>query len=147
MKAAQHDERILLKLGPVPEDRVTELFDAADTAVFTRGDGWTSGSLILAMSIGIAVIAAKRAAYADLMNGEGAGWFFEPGSVSSLAESLSAAAADRETTRLKGVVAHDLANRMSWATSAAMLAPLVAPSVSAKASEIVVPMASAVTRA
>ncbi len=146
-KAAQRDERILMMLGPVAADGVAELFGAADTAVFTRGDGWTSGSLILAMSMGVPVIAAQRAAYAALMDGDTGGWLFDPASRSSLAESLSAAAANPESAQSKGDAAFELASRMTWAASAAMLARLIAPTSCSTARKRVAAMASAVRRA
>ena len=124
--AAERDSRIRLMLEPVPVESVDELFKASDAAVFPRGDGWTSGSLILAMSMGIPVIAARQPTYVDLMDGEAAGWLFEPGDVSSLKDCLSAAAADPEHARRKGSLALDLARRMSWERSAAMTARLIA---------------------
>ena len=60
--AAERDSRIRLMLEPVPVESVDELFKASDAAVFPRGDGWTSGSLILAMSMGIPVVAARQPA-------------------------------------------------------------------------------------
>lgn len=124
--AAERDARIRLMLGPVPVEAVEELFKASDTAVVPRGDGWTSGSLILAMSMGIPVVAARRATYVELMDGESAGWLFEPGDVSSLKDSLLAAATNPEQARRKGAVALALASRMSWARSAAITARLIA---------------------
>ena len=124
--AAEQDPRIQLMLEPVPVERVEELFKASDVAVFPRGDGWTSGSLILAMSMGTPVIAARRPTYAELMEGETAGWLFEPGDVSSMKDCLSAAAGDPEQARRKGALALNLARRMSWARSAAMIGGLIA---------------------
>jgi glycosyltransferase involved in cell wall biosynthesis len=123
--AAERDSRIQLRLEAVPVERVDELFKAADVAVFPRGDGWTSGSLILAMSMGIPVIAARRPTYAELTDGEKAGWLFEPGDVASLENCLRAAATDPEQARRKGAQALDLARRMSWAQSAATTASLI----------------------
>ena len=124
--AAERDSRIRLLLEPVPVEKVEELFKASDAAVFPRGDGWTSGSLILAMSMGTPVVAARRPTYAELIDGEAAGWLFEPGDVSSLKECLSAAAADAEQARVKGALGLDLARSMSWERSAAMTARLLA---------------------
>jgi glycosyltransferase involved in cell wall biosynthesis len=124
--AAERDSRIQLMLEPVPVESVDELFKVSDAAVFPRGDGWTSGSLILAMSMGIPVVAARRPTYVELMDGETAGWLFEPGDVSSLKDCLSAAATNREQARRKGAFALDLARRMSWARSAAMTGRLIA---------------------
>ena len=62
-EAAAGDARIVLRFGFVPENGVAELYDAADAAVVARGDGGTSGSLILALSMGKAVVAADRPSY------------------------------------------------------------------------------------
>lgn len=124
--AAERDSRIHLLLEPVPVERVDELFKASDAAVFPRGDGWTSGSLILAMSMGIPVVAARRPTYAELMNGETAGWLFEPGDASSLKDCLTAAATNPDQARRKGALALDLARRMSWAQTAATTGRLIA---------------------
>jgi glycosyltransferase involved in cell wall biosynthesis len=123
--AAERDSRIHLMLEPVPVENVEELFRASDVAVFPRGDGWTSGSLILAMSMSTPIIAARRPAYSDLMDGEAAGWLFEPGDPASLRDCMLAAATDPETARDKGTIALMLAQRMSWAGSAAMTARLI----------------------
>jgi glycosyltransferase involved in cell wall biosynthesis len=125
--AASRDSRILLMLDAVPPEKVAELFGASDAAVFPRSDGWTSGSLILAMSMGVPVIAARRTTYEELMNGDRAGWLFDPGSISSLTECLSQAANDRVAAREKGAAALELATGMSWSESAAITARLVAP--------------------
>lgn len=124
--AAERDSRIHLMLKPVPAEGVQELFNASDAAVLPRGDGWTSGSLILAMSMGIPVIAAKRSTYADLMHGESAGWLFEPGNAPSLRECLLAAAADPDEAHARGSVALNLASQMTWSANAAMTARLIA---------------------
>jgi len=124
--AAERDARIRLMLGPVPVEGVDELFKASDAAVFPRGDGWTSGSLILAMSMGVPVVAARRSTYVELMDGETSGWLFEPGDVSSLKDCLLAAATNPEQARRKGAHALTLASRMTWARSAAITARLIA---------------------
>ena len=124
--AAERDSRIRLMLEPVPVERVDELFKASDAAVCPRGDGWTSGSLILAMSMGIPVVAARRRAYVELMDGENAGWLFEPGDVSSLTACLSTAASNPEQARHKGALALSLARQMSWKQCAAMTGRLIA---------------------
>jgi glycosyltransferase involved in cell wall biosynthesis len=123
--AAERDSRVKLMLDPVPAEGVQELFNAADAAVFPRGDGWTSGSLILAMSMGLPVVAARRPAYADLMHGQTAGWLFEPGDAASLRECLLTAAADPENAHRRGAMALSLARQMTWSGSAAMTAQLI----------------------
>ena len=123
--AADSDPRVSCMLGFVPANRVAELHAAADAAVFARDDGWTSGSLILAMSQGLPAIVARRPAYVDLTQGEAAGWLFEPGDVDSLAQAMSRAAADLDESRRRGREARRLAERMQWEDAATRLAPLL----------------------
>ena len=73
---------------------MAELFRASDVAVTARNDGGTSAALILALSLGVSVVAAARPAYEELTGGGRAGWHFEPGDVESLADALRSAAAD-----------------------------------------------------
>lgn len=90
--AARDDSRIKALPGFVPDDEVRELFDAADAAVLARGEEWTSGSVILALSLGVPVVCARLAAHEQLVP-ERAGWLFEPGSVEGLRAALEEAAA------------------------------------------------------
>jgi len=113
--AATTDGRIRARIGYVPDDAVAELFAAADTAVIARSDGGTSGSLILALSLGRPVIAAASGVHAELTRGEDTGWTFEPRDAPSLAGALlraaSATAAQREA---KGEAALRCAQRLRW---------------------------------
>lgn len=115
--AALADPRVRPLLSLVPEERVAELFGASDAAVFPRSNGWTSGSLILALSLGLPVVAARVAAYEELVS-EAAGWLFAPGDRDSLATTLAAVAADRDLARAKGEAALRIAHGLSWRDSA-----------------------------
>lgn len=90
-EAAAGDPRVVLRFGFVPEEGVSELYDAADAAVVARSDGGTSGSLILALSFGKAVVAADRPAYRALVGVDAAGWLFAPGDADSLRDALERA--------------------------------------------------------
>ncbi|MEX2049361.1 MAG: glycosyltransferase, partial [Gemmatimonadota bacterium] len=61
--AAAADDRIVRIEGFVSFERVRELYEAADVALVPRGDGGTSGSLILALSLGTPVVVADMPAY------------------------------------------------------------------------------------
>jgi glycosyltransferase involved in cell wall biosynthesis len=87
-EAAREDDRIKPLLGFVRDEEVAELFGACDVAVVARADGGTSGSLILAMSLGLPVVAAN--AYRELA--DGCGWLFHPSRRDSLACALERAA-------------------------------------------------------
>ena len=120
--AAASDPRIVPVLEFIPDDRVAELFHASDAAVLARGDGGTSGALVLALSLGLPAIAADMPAYADLLGGGRAGWLFEAGSPESLGAELAAAAADREAAERKGVEARARADTLRWDDYSAGLA-------------------------
>jgi glycosyltransferase involved in cell wall biosynthesis len=112
---AAADPRIRPLLSFVPEERVSELFGAADAAVIARGDGGTSGSLILALSMGVPAVAARTVSYEDLLDGGAGGWLFEPGDTASLRAALEeAAGTDAEERRRKGESALRSAERLRW---------------------------------
>ena len=90
LAAAAADPRVRPLLGRVGDDRVAELHAASDVAVLPRSDGGTSGALVLALSLGLPVIAARTRVTEDV---GGAGWLFEPGDAGSLRAALEEAAA------------------------------------------------------
>ena len=113
--AAVRDTRIVEHLGFVPDERVAELFGACDAALVSRSDGGTSGSLILALSLGLPVAAARRPAYEDLLGGEEAGWLFDPGDADSLTHTLErAASADSDTLEAKRAAARRRVDDLGW---------------------------------
>lgn len=128
---ALRDARIRPLFGFVPEERVAEVFAASDVAVLTRGDGGTSGALILALSMGVPVVAASLPAYQELVGDEDAGWLYAEGDAASLRRCLAAAADDREAVRAKGAAARAAARRLSWQEAgdrtAAALVPVASP--------------------
>lgn len=91
-EAAETDVRLRPLLGFVPTERIAELYGASDAAVIARGDGGTSGSLILALSLGVPVVVARRSTYVELA-GDAAIGVFEPSRDASLRDALEQAAA------------------------------------------------------
>ncbi len=89
--AAARDSRIRFRPGFVPNEEVADLFTAADVAVVPRGDGGTSGTLILALSFGMPAVVADRPAYRELTADGEAGWLFVPDDPESLAGAMEAA--------------------------------------------------------
>ncbi len=121
-KAGDEDSRIKVSLDYVPHERVAELFRASDVAVVSRGDGGTSGVLVLALSLGLPVIAADRPAYQDLTaNGE-AGWHFEPGNAVSLTAAMDTAAHTPAAVKEKAKAAATLSGATAWGEAAARMA-------------------------
>jgi beta-1,4-mannosyltransferase len=113
-KAAAADPRIKARLELIPANDVPDLFAAADVAVLPRSDGGTSGSLILALDMGVPVIAAKRSANEAIMRAESAGWLFLPGDVVSLQQSLAVAATDRRALQEKRAGAQNVRSMIGW---------------------------------
>jgi glycosyltransferase involved in cell wall biosynthesis len=124
---AAADPRVKPILRFVPDDLVTELFGAADVAVIARGDGGTSGSLILALSMAVPVVAARVPVYEALLGGGAAGWLFEPGSSDALRAALEdAAASGGDERRFKREAALARAESLRWPEIGARTAALLA---------------------
>jgi glycosyltransferase involved in cell wall biosynthesis len=124
-EAAAADRRIKPLLGFVPDERVAELFGACDAAVVSRGDGGTSGALILALSLGLPVVAADTPLYRELTRDFRAGWGFRPGQADSLAAALRTASADAAGAYAKGRVALEIAEELRWDVIAGRTAGLL----------------------
>lgn len=122
--AAAGDPRITPILEFVPDERVAELFAASDAAVLPRGDGGTSGSLVLALSMGLPAITADRPDYHELVGD--AGWFFVAGDSDSLARALAEAAADPAEAARRGAESRRLALQLAWPNIAARTARAIA---------------------
>lgn len=128
LEAAGDDGRVHALLGFVPDDRISELYEAADIAVLARSDGGTSGSLILALSMGRPVVAADRPVYHELLYGEIAGWLFEPESTESLSAALERAARSGAAERdAKGRAALARARGLDWVGIGRRTAKLLFP--------------------
>ncbi len=129
VSAAAADARIRPLLEFVPDEHVRELFDASDAAVFGRSEAWTSGSLILALSLGVPAVVAALPPYEELIVGGEAGWLFRPGVVESLGAALQAAAGDPALARAKRAAARRSAERLpSWSEIAQRTAALMVQS-------------------
>ena len=105
---------VVTVLGFVPNEGVAELYAASDVAVSSRGDGGTSGSLILALTLGTPVVAAATEANEELTAQGRAGWHFAPGSADSLRDALRAASADTRLRAEKARWAAELGAARSW---------------------------------
>jgi len=86
--AAAEDPRVILKLERVPDAEVTELHRASDVAVLAYRDLFSSGALMLALSLGLPVVAPESSTATEL-GAAPAIQGFAPG---RLAEALAASA-------------------------------------------------------
>jgi glycosyltransferase involved in cell wall biosynthesis len=93
---------------------VAEIFHACDTAVLPRGEPGTSGSLILALSMGLPVVAADVPTTRELTRDGEAGWLFRPHDASSLGAALARASSDAADARARGRRALEIAEELEW---------------------------------
>jgi beta-1,4-mannosyltransferase len=123
--AAAADPRIRTILEFVPDDRVADLYAATDAAVVARADGGTSGALVLALSLGVPVVAANSPTYAELTGGGKAGWLFDPADPEGLRRALAQAVADRDRRGEKAAAAEAAARALAWPAIAGRLAAVL----------------------
>jgi glycosyltransferase involved in cell wall biosynthesis len=120
------DDRIKLRLNYLRDHEVRELFDACDAAVIPRTDGGTSGALVLALSLGLPVVAADLPAYTELIGRDAAGWLFRPDDRDSLRAALEAASsAEDAVLEAKRAAARRQAERLHWPDIAERTAALL----------------------
>jgi glycosyltransferase involved in cell wall biosynthesis len=92
--AAARDERVITRLQFVPDEDVPRLMRAADVAVVPFRDVLTSGSVALAMSFGLAVVAPRLGCLPESV-ADGGAFLYDPAAPDSLAAALrDALAAD-----------------------------------------------------
>ena len=126
-EAAGAGREIVTVMEFVPNEGVAELFDASDVAVTTRIDGGTSGAAVLALSLGLPIVAPSLPAYEELTGGGRAGWHFDSGDAGSLAAALRLAAASPAVRAEKARAALERAERLAWPEIAAQTAAALRP--------------------
>lgn len=125
-RSALQDDRVVLIAETIAHERVRELFEMADVFVLARGEAWCSGSLVLALSLGLPVIAAELPPTLELLAGHDAGWLFRPDDVESLAAALRNAALDPVGLAAKRAAAELCGGQIpSWAEVARQTAGLL----------------------
>ncbi len=122
--AAAIDPRIVPWLEVVPDEDVADLYAAADVAVVARADGGTSGSLVLALTLGTPVVAAATGAYPELVRRD-AGWLFDPKDPGALEAALASALASGHELAARAKAAAASADALDWDVVAARLAELL----------------------
>jgi glycosyltransferase involved in cell wall biosynthesis len=119
--AAAGDPRIELRLGFVPDEDLAVLLGAADAVVLPFRDILTSGSAILAMSYGRAVVAPSLGCLPETLDPQ-ASILYDPLSPDALANALeSALSADLDAMGEHALV---LARRLAWGPIALATAEL-----------------------
>ena len=119
--AAAADPRIELRLGFIPDDELPLLLGAADAVVLPFRDILTSGSVILAMSYGRAVVAPSLGCLPETLDSEAA-ILYDPLGPDALERALNGALeADLEAM---GAHARRLADLLAWGPIAVATAEL-----------------------
>ena len=121
---AARDARVKPLLEFIGDDRVAELHGAADAAICPRQDGGTSGVLVLALTLGVAAVAARAPAYEEITGGERAAWLFTPYDRDSLCDALTRAASDRADAQARGAAGRARVAGASWDDTGARIAAL-----------------------
>jgi glycosyltransferase involved in cell wall biosynthesis len=83
-------KRILCRLEFIPDNETELYFKAADVLALPYRDIFESGVLFLAYRFGLPVVASDVGSFGEELTKSGAGFVFEPGSSSALAETLEA---------------------------------------------------------
>lgn len=131
--AAAGDPRVVLLDRRVPDSAVRELFEASDVFVSPRSDGWSSGSLVLALNLGLPAVVAACPHYLRLIADGRAGWAFErgggPEALTAVIESVAALSGEerREAGRIAAAT-----TPAGWAEASAVLAGLCRGRVDSK---------------
>lgn len=124
--AATEDARVKLLLEFLPDESVADVFLASDVMVLPRGDGGSSGSLVLALSLATPVICADRPAYRELTSHGDAAWYFAPGDACSLAAAIEeAAVASCAEIERKRAAAREKSASLGWASLAEQTASVL----------------------
>lgn len=114
--ASAGDERILLRLGFVPDGAIATLMGAADFVVLPFRSVLTSGSAILAMSYGRVVVAPRMGCLPELLHADG-GRLYDPSQPEALAEAMRAELASDSRSRGERNLVE--VQRLSWDAIAA----------------------------
>jgi glycosyltransferase involved in cell wall biosynthesis len=108
----ERDDRATCVLEFVPDEEIQRYMNAADAVVLPFDDVLTSGTAILAMSFGKALVAPRAGCVAELLDGDDT-LGYAPENPDGLRESLLAALdADLEAA---GERNHDIALSLDWA--------------------------------
>lgn len=114
--AAAKDPRIVLALDFIPDEAVAAYFSLTHAVVVPFERTLTSGSVVLAMTLGKATLLSDEAKVFDLAD-EGTSWFFE--SLEALAERIDKLEMSELQARGRG--ARAVADTLAWTGIAAAL--------------------------
>jgi beta-1,4-mannosyltransferase len=118
-RLAEEDDRISLELDFVDDREVAGVFAAADIVACTQADTLTSGSLILAMSMGKPIVAA-RGPHAEFLLGDGreGGHLYPSGETAELTTGLEEMVSRRHQLSEMGAANRRRIARYTWSGTA-----------------------------
>jgi glycosyltransferase involved in cell wall biosynthesis len=119
--AAARDDRVVLRLGHVPDREVAEHHEAADAVVLPYAEIFSSGALMLALSYGLPVVCPRAGAAGETARAPAIAPF-EPGRLPDA--MIQAQRGDRHEQRAAALRA---AAEASWTRSVECLLPAYAP--------------------
>lgn len=111
--ASADDDRIHTVLEYVPEDEIQVYMRAADAVVLPFDSVLTSGSAVLAMTFGRAVVAPVMGCLPGLIGSEG-GYLYDPEDPEGLGAALRKAIDDRDRLQEMGRRNRKAAQRLDW---------------------------------
>ena len=112
--AAAGDSRIVLHLGYLEDEDLAHLIHSADVVVLPFHEVFTSGSLVMALTMGKPVILPRVGLLSEYVD-EDCAFFYQPGDVDGLAAALQrAAACDRAVLHRMGLAAAQRAQALDW---------------------------------
>ena len=111
--AGADDDRVRTVLEYVPEDEIQVYMRASDAVALPFDSVLTSGSAVLAMTFGRAVVVPSMGCLPELVGPEG-GHLYDPEDPEGLEDALRSAVDDRERLREMGRRNREAARRLEW---------------------------------
>jgi len=109
INAAKHDSRITLLLHFIPDDDVAALFSIADVVVLPFDRTLTSGSVVLALTMGKALLLPEEARVFDMVDEYSCIFFDSTSSLQALISSL-----DKTQLSRMGEASRCIADGLNW---------------------------------
>ncbi|MDO9441104.1 MAG: hypothetical protein Q7T73_09465, partial [Beijerinckiaceae bacterium] len=121
-EVAAGSERVVLDLGLVPTNQVADLYHAADLALLNYQEVFSSGALLLSLTLGTAVVARESGSVREVADWPAVGFVSDDSELLHTAQSLlEVSEAERREAALSA------ANAADWDLSGARLAGVYWP--------------------
>lgn len=115
---AEGDDNIRLIFRPIPDDEVQTYMNAADITIFPYRDILNSGSVVLGMSFGKAIITPYLGCIPEVLNGSGS-FLYDPGEQDGLLNAMKQAMDAKARLLEMGNYNLSLAKKLDWRDIAA----------------------------